>query len=59
MLQLGQIIRNRLAAFAQVAFDHRADERFVASDTLLHQTVPNVLLTGMLLGGIGVAAIHH
>src|SRR5688500_5403423 len=48
-----------LVAFFEVAFDHEADEGFVAAGALLDDDAGDFLLLAMLFVGVGVAAIDH
>src|SRR6266700_5040261 len=51
--------RERLVALLQVALDHHADERVIASGAFGYHTVPDFLLARVLFAGVGVAAVHH
>jgi hypothetical protein len=57
--ELGKFRRDGLIAFEEIAFDHHADERRSAGQALSDEVFPDFLLAGMLLAGIGVAAIDH
>ena len=48
-----------LVAFFEVAFDHEADEGFVAAGALFDDDAGDFLLLAMLFVGVGVAAIDH
>ena len=50
---------NRLIALFQITLDHQPDERWVSPGALLNHIAPDFFLPGLLLGGVGVAAIHH
>src|SRR6266566_4770753 len=51
--------REGLVAFFQVALDHHADERVIASGAFGYDTAPDFLLARVLFAGVGVAAVHH
>src|SRR5437868_13170291 len=57
--QFARIFWERLVPLAQEAFHHQANQRASASGALFDHTAPNILLAGMLFGGVGVAAIDH
>src|SRR5512145_2371738 len=48
-----------LAAFAQVRFDHHADDAALAAGDLPADVAPDLCLTAVVLGGIRVRAVDH
>src|SRR3954447_12843667 len=57
--KFSRIVWKRLTAFVEVTFDHQAGQRASACDTLLDDAAPDIFLPGVLLGRVGVTAIHH
>src|SRR6266487_6907446 len=57
--KIGEVARNGLVALEEVAFEHDADERRRASEPLFDEAAPDFFLSGMLLAGVGMTAVHH
>src|ERR1051326_572780 len=57
--QVGRLLRKRLAAFMQIAFQHCPNQDTIPCHALLDHAAPDILLSRMLFTGIGMTAIHH
>src|SRR5690606_36314454 len=57
VLEVAQILGNALAAPAQMAFHHQADDRAVAVDDLVGDVFHDQRLQGRVLVGVGMAAV--
>src|ERR1051326_528475 len=59
VLKFGHGAGEGMAAFVEEAFNHHADEGFGPGGALFDEAAPDFFLAGVLLAGIGVAAIDH